>query len=66
MITDFEYWPPRGRVFTEDMPCVKNMYYLPMTVGRSEYSWLVKEADAFASGMEKLGDVNIRKRILMP
>lgn len=65
MITDFGYYPSKDLVLKPTDPCVKNLYYVPISKDAIYWDSIVEWAEGFSSRMAKAGDVEIKNRILM-
>lgn len=65
IVSDFEYYPNKDRMFATNSPHVKDTYYVPITCNQYEYSTVRYHAKCLITLMNLRGDTQARKRFLM-
>lgn len=65
IITDFGYSVSRDQRWRSDQAAVKNTFYVPMSLDKRRWKDMRDWAEAFKNQMQKAGDRNIRKRMLI-
>lgn len=65
IITDFGYNLRSGKRWDINQASLKHTFYVPISVDKNSWPYILKYGKDFIKGMAKAGDYGIRKRLLM-